>query len=229
MTMPAMRTLFITLALVGFGCGSSNSKTPDAAPQIDAPAAVKQDCPTYCAEIQANCTGANAQYPSETQCEATCKSFALGTANDKGPNQNTLGCRIYHAGTPSMTAPGTHCAHAGPAGDVVTAAVGAGTCGDACTSFCKLEIATCGSSDAPIAGITPVAPAVPYQNVADCMTKCAGFATTTPYSTAATSGNTLACRLFHLTNAANYAAMNMNTTAQAHCGHSLATPTAVCL
>jgi hypothetical protein len=224
--MPAMRTLLITLALVGFGCGGSNNNPADA--PIDLPA-LALDCPSYCTEIQANCTGPNAQYPTQAQCQATCKSFALGTISDRGPNQNTLGCRLYHAGTPAMTTPGMHCPHAGPAGDLVTVAAGSGTCGDACTSFCTLEMATCGSSDAPITGVTPVAPAVPYKNLGDCMSKCAGFATTTAYSTAATSGNTLACRLFHLTNAANYAAMGMNTTAQNHCGHSLATPTGQCL
>jgi len=230
--MPAMRTLFITLALVGFGCGSSDSKTVDAAPPVTL------DCPTYCSTIQANCTGLNAQFggmnasDATAHCMATCaKITTQGAVTDT--SGTTLGCHLYHAGAPSMTTPTTHCVHAGPAG-AQTDATGP-QCGDACTNFCSLEIGVCGSTDAPITGIP-----AQYKNMAACMTACNGDPAATPpvpafdksakyvvnggvSPTANPSGNSLACRLYHATNAA----ISM-TNAVTHCPHTAATPTGPC-
>jgi hypothetical protein len=186
-------------------CGDSGTTTT-----IDSAPPVTQDCATYCTEIQTNCTGANAQYPAEAtnaHCLATCASFPMGTAADMAGN--TLGCRIYHAGTPSMTAPDTHCVHAGPGGDKTSAAA-PGTCGDACTSFCTLEIKACGlTGDAGGNG--------QYASAAACMTACAGFDKTHLYGLTA-SGDSLACRLYHATNAA------ISGNATVHCPHTAAAP-----
>ena len=196
--MPRMRTTL--LLMLGLAACSSDSTT------VDAPAAVTQDCTTYCTEIQANCTGANAQYPDPAHCMAACASFPMGTAADKGPGTNTLGCRIYHAGTPSMTTPATHCPHAGPGGDLTSVASN-GQCGDACTSFCTLEIKACGvTGDAGGNG--------QYASMAACMTSCAGFDKTHLYSITS-AGDSLACRLYHSTNAAISA-----TNATTHCPHT---------
>jgi hypothetical protein len=219
-----MRTLFITLALVGFGCGDDGTKPAiDAAPPVvdaapDAAPVVALDCPTYCNQIQANCTGANAQYPDMGHCIGTCASFTVGTSKVTDTAGNTLGCRIYHGGTPSMTMPAMHCVHAGPGGDLITLATPA-VCsgGDTCASFCALEVKACGTLAAPIAGIP-----AQYQDAAACMTACAGFDKTHAYGTTA-AGNSLACRLYHATNAAVSA-----TTAVTHCPHTAATPTGPC-
>lgn len=227
--MPRMRTLFLVSALLMSGlvaCGDSSSssgpadaKVADAKP-IDAPAQMgAPDCDTYCTAIQAHCLTTNAQYPSVDQCKATCTAFTVGKLTDS--SGNTVGCREYHAGTPAMTDPVTHCPHAGPGGDLVTAAA-PGTCGDACTSLCTIHIKTCGSMDAPLTGITPG-----YKNMAECITACAGFDKTMPYSPSAT-GNTLACRLYHVTNAALNSAMGNVAATNAHCGHSSETPASVC-
>ncbi len=168
------------------------------------------DCATYCTEIQTNCTGANAQYPAEASnahCLATCASFSLGTAADK--TGNTLGCRIYHAGAPAMQDPATHCVHAGPGGDKTSVAA-PGTCGDACTSFCTLEIKACGvTGDAGGNG--------QYADIPACMTACAGFEKTHLY-TIGSAGDSLACRLYHATNAA------ISGNAATHCPHTSAAP-----
>lgn len=217
-----MRTLFITLALVGFvGCGDDGKTTtpidaPVVTPPIDAAPVVALDCPTYCGEILANCTGATAQYPDMAHCTAACAAFPVGTSKVTDTSGNTLGCRIYHAGAPAKATPATHCPHAGPAGDVTTAA-GAGTCGDPCTSFCNLEVKACGTTAAPITGITPV-----YADTAACMTACNGFDKTHLYGTTS-AGDSLACRLYHATNAAISA-----TNATTHCPHTQATPTGPC-
>jgi len=215
-TMPPMRTLLIALVLLG--CSGDDKKTTvDAA--VDAPA-VKLDCDTYCTQIMANCTGANTQYASMGHCLGSCAAIPVGTSKVTDTSGNTLGCRIYHSGTPAMGMPGTHCPHAGPGGDLLTAAAPGGCSGgNICQNFCNIEIKTCGSIDAPIAGgvIVPQ-----YQNAADCMTKCAAFPNKDqPYSTTA-KGDSLACRLYHVTNAAAATVLSPPNAAMvaAHCVHS---------
>lgn len=146
-----MRAFLIAVALVG--CSNDNHSTIDAMKPIDAaipidaaPDASPPTCSSYCSEIQANCTGDNAQYANSAACTAACASFSVGTSTDM--SGNTLGCRIYHAGTPSVTAPATDCPHAGPAGDLIAPTPPSPefcSGGDICASFCALEVQACGS------------------------------------------------------------------------------------
>ena len=217
--MPAMRTtLLLTLALSGLvACGGDDNKNNiDAA--IDSPPALMLNCTDYCANITQNCTGANSQYVDMAHCTGTCGKFTPGALTDQG-GQNTLGCRLYHSQNAAKAGqtPEVHCPHAGPGGAAIsTAATQPAVCGDACTSFCTLEIATCGSLDTPIAGIP-----AQYQNLAACMTACGGGTTgfnkskTYVVSPATSNGDSLACRLYHLTNAAVSAAA-----ATTHCPHT---------
>jgi hypothetical protein len=124
-----------------------------------------------------------------------CATFNAGTIDDQAGA--TLGCRLYHGGAPAAAAPATHCGHAGPLGE--------GVCGDDCANFCAIATAVCGSQ-----------PTAPYADNAACLTACAGFADTTavPYNTAATSGDSLACRMYHLSVASSDAA-----SATTHCPH----------
>jgi len=193
-----MRTsLLLLLALVA--CGDSNNKTVADAP-IDTAAAVP-DCMTYCTNIQANCTGAMAQYPSMAQCMGTCGAFAVGTIADT--TGDTLGCRLYHSGMPSQMTPATHCYHAGPGG---TSADGTTSqCGADCDGFCDIVQKTCVGMGA-------------YATTDACKVACNAFASTPPYKSAST-GNTRQCRLYHATNAA---AMGQTMVA-AHCGHATTT------
>jgi hypothetical protein len=84
-------------------------------------------------------------------------------------------------------------------------------CGDACTSFCSLEISICGSLDAPLTGIP-----AQYQNMAACLTACGNFNKSKPLVAGATnsSGDSLACRIYHTTNAA------ISGNAAMHCPHT---------
>jgi hypothetical protein len=79
-----------------------------------------------------------------------------------------------------MTAPDMHCRHAGPGGN--------GACGDDCLGFCTLVLGSCTGDNAQYGG-----------DMNTCMTACAGFAKTTPYSASTTMGDTFACRLYHAT------------------------------
>jgi len=215
-----MRTFFIVIVLAG--CGSGNKTSIDAA--IDAPPPTL-DCSTYCAKIQANCTGTNAQYSNMDQCMATCASFAVGTSKVTDTADNTLGCRINYAVAASTMA-ATQCPHAGPAGDLITAAVPAFCSGgDVCMSFCTLEIMACGSLDAPLPGNPKDAtgnPLFQFRNLANCMSLCPSWDKTHLYSTMS-MGDSLACRL----SAATSAALSV-TSGKTYCAYTADFPTGAC-
>jgi len=132
------------------------------------------DCNTYCSAIMANCSGMNAQYGDMAACMGACGAFEVGKAADT--SGNTLGCRIYHGGAPAKGEPTVHCEHAGPGG--------ADTCGSDCEGFCAIATKTCPTE---------------HPSVAECMTTCMGFTDDKPYNASVTSGDSLACRLYHLT------------------------------
>ncbi len=202
-----MRTiLFIMFALAAAACGDDGNTVADAPPVaidaavvVDAPAAAL-DCPTYCTQIQTNCTGANAQYTSMNHCLGTCAAFTVGTSKTTDTTGDTLGCRIYHGGAPAAGNAALHCPHAGPGGDALTATAPA-FCGsgNACAAFCAIEVKTCGTTAAPLAGITPQ-----YADAADCMTKCNAFPNKDKLYSITATGDSLACRLYHVTNAASF-------------------------
>jgi hypothetical protein len=243
------RHLLLLLALVACG-GDDNKTTPDAPPPPPADAApdtgttnVALDCPTYCTEVMANCTGANAQYADMAHCLGSCATFVVGTSKVTDATGDTLGCRIYHGGAPAMQDAALHCPHAGPGGDKLTVGT-PGFCsgGDLCANFCALQIKTCGSTDNPVTiGGTVIT--AQYKNQAACEDVCkngdpnaatpiAKFDVTHNYATNS-AGASLACRLNHWTNAATNAAVNPPTSTsianvQAHCGHSAPQPTGPC-
>lgn len=98
------------------------------------------DCASYCATVNASCTGENAQYAGadpSAQCLATCSHFAAGTNGEM--SGSSVACREYWAGE-AASAPQDHCAKAGPAG--------AGTCGIQCSSFCEISLGACTGTDA---------------------------------------------------------------------------------
>lgn len=215
-----MRNFLILVTLAG--CSGGNKTSIDATIDTAPPTL---DCPTYCAEIQTNCTGANAQYSNVDQCTATCTTFAVGTSKVTDTAGNTLGCRINYAVAASTMA-ATHCPHAGPAGDLITAAAPAFCSGgDVCTSFCALEIMACGSVAAPLPGNPKDSTGTPlfqYQNLANCLSLCPAWDKTHGYSTMS-KGDSLACRL----NAATTAAISV-ANAKIYCPYTADSPTGVC-
>jgi hypothetical protein len=217
--MPRMRTLLV-LSLVLAGCSDSTTNNPppvDAAVTPDAPT-VALTCANYCTTITGACTGPLAQFGGSTAADATahCMGTCAAFMNVATQTGDTLGCHLYHAMNASMAGnAATHCPHAGPGGDVLGSA---GVCGDPCTNFCTLVQTTCTGANAA------------YADMGTCMSACAGFSTTNKYVVDTTAfpstnptGNTLACRLYHATNAAVSA-----TAAGTHCAHTKAT-SAVCM
>lgn len=107
---------------------------------------------------------------------------------------DTLGCRAYHAGAAKADG-ALHCPHAGPSGD--------GACGMTCDGFCDIAVATCKTE---------------WPDKTACMTACAALPKAgMKYNTSMTAGNTIECRLYHLSVAATDAA-----SAGTHCPHTAA-------
>ncbi len=154
-------------------------------------------CDTYCADITKNCFGANLQYNDMASCMGTCGALPVGNAG--ATEGNSLNCRIYHAGAAAMGAT-THCTHAGPGG--------AGACGSNCESFCSIATKICPTQ---------------HPDNAKCMTDCLGINDKEKYDATDGAGNSLACRLYHLTVASSSAAE-----ATTHCAHTVAMNNPIC-
>ena len=204
-----MKKLVCLAAIAAFvvGCDSSSSGTDSGTPGTDSGATdsgsgdsgmmATPTCAAYCTTIMAGCTATNAQYGTMEACMGSCAGFPVGTAADT--MGNTLGCRSYHATVAAMAGMAdTHCPHAGPLG----AAAGMATCGMNCEGFCAVALAACTGANEQ------------YADAAECMTECAGFMNTTAYNATVTSGDSLACRMYHLS-VASTGGMNATT----HCPH----------
>ncbi|MFT3775473.1 MAG: hypothetical protein QM820_59760 [Minicystis sp.] len=184
--------LLASLSVLTAGCGGGGGETGTGGGggggNTDTPT-----CAAYCDAVTTNCTGATAVYASKDVCLAACKYIPVGTSADT--TGNTLGCRTYHAGAAAgSTANATmHCPHAGPGG--------AGYCGDDCAGYCNLAMGAC--------------PSV-YASAQDCLDTCKTFTTMGPFTSAAVTGDTLECRLYHASVAAGD---NM------HCAHIGTMPT----
>lgn len=205
----------LVLALVGAGCGSRNTEadagggvdsggtdagTPldsghaghdsgaprDAGSDRDATASVI--CSIHCNLVMMACTTTHQQYADMAHCLATCGAFPPGTAEDR--TGNSVACRTYAAGNARMGMPETNCPAAGPLGNDV--------CGSPCEGFCSVALHVCTGERAAYASMT------------ECMTECAAYAPG-DYSSASTSGDTLACRMYHATAA--------SVDPATHCGH----------
>jgi hypothetical protein len=195
----------------------SDAMTSPSDASFDAPIdALLTGCASYCDTIAANCTGTNAQYGGVSAADALahCMPTCLTWSPSGAMTGATLGCHIDQAIFAKTDSPSLHCPYAGPAGDQVN---GAGVCGAPCTNFCSLEIATCGLTGAN----------AQYASMNDCLNACAGFDKTHPYTVDATTfpattptGDSLACRLYHTTNALISA-----SAAATHCSHTKAVTT----
>jgi hypothetical protein len=169
-----MRTILMLLLV---GCGSDKAPgngNPDAPGGgdggIDAPG-LTLDCASYCTGIMARCTGAVQQYESMESCVNVCGKFAAGTLGEM--TGNTLGCRVYHTEAAAEDA-AVHCEHAGPGGGT--------QCGASiCDGFCAVAPTVCPQQ---------------WQNM--CDSRCAALTSVPPYSINST-GDTIECRLYHLT------------------------------
>jgi hypothetical protein len=169
-------------------------------------------CDNYCSVINQNCQGEFQEYlpgidGGNDLCEQICHLYLAQLSQNsypyysspEPPNENSLGCRLWHAhaaGLASTGGPATHCRHAGPLGSTL--------CGGPIAPFCGLDSEYCtddnnifvydgGTSSAcedSLAGVLAANPGF-YQDQDSGDIR-------DPQSTQIESGNTLNCRLWHL-------------------------------
>lgn len=108
--------------------------TPDATVDLRAVA-----CAAYCLENTDACTGDDAQYVSESSCNAFCNTFTpfpIGEADST--SGNSIECRRVHSGIARDSGQtGVHCPHSGY--------TGSNTCGTWCDNYCSLASLNCPS------------------------------------------------------------------------------------
>ena len=145
-------------------------------------------CETYCATVQTNCLGADAQYVNLESCLETCARLPEGTEGDT--QINTVHCRLSQAEDAALE-PFFACTFAGPAGS--------GECDSNCESLCTLAMQACDpTKPEENAGAF-------YADKAACMTDCEqvpdlGTYTTDP-AVQQYSGGHVQCRIYHVISA----------------------------
>ncbi len=151
-------------------------------------------CSAYCAEFVDTCSGIEDDYSGFADCVDFCTNAAqwdAGSFDDVG--NNTVGCRIYHAQFAASEAPQVHCYHAGITGGDV--------CGNWCANYCHLAESICTGENAI------------FDNAEQCFTACRDIDDTG--TSGDTSGDTIQCRMYHLT-----AAYRSPGASAGHCGHA---------
>ena len=149
---------------------------------------------TFCAQYQSTCvsTGLSAAFGD---CATEYNVMAIGTDGDT--SGDTLACRKYHLGVAQSADPNVHCPHAGPSGGGVC--VGPET-------FCAQYQSTCVG-----AGLSSA--------YTDC---AADYNAMTAGTDGDTSGDTVACREYHL-------GVAMTTDPSVHCPHAGLSGGGVCV
>lgn len=189
---------------VAFGC-QSIAGIEDRTYDLDtAESQASEQCKEYCTTVMANCTGTNKVYSTKETCYGVCAKLPPGEQAE--PYGNTVLCRLNEAkaaGDPTAGEPKTHCPAAGPGGN----SPGAGeNCGTNCEAYCYLMQRVCPKD---------------YESVPDCVDKCAALKDTGSFDVAANhSGDTLQCRLVHVSSATGGPAANAE-----HCPHARFRPT----
>jgi hypothetical protein len=151
-------------------------------------------CLEYCDTLSASCTAMNQQYASRLACLAVCELLPPGTAGVV--SGNTVQCRLARARSASSTGEANlYCASAGPGG--------ADVCGSDCDGYCTAMTAKCSRE---------------IGNLNQCLAACSIVPdlsrppTNQRYNVSMQSGDSVQCRLFHVTAATLEPAM--------HCGHA---------
>ncbi|HOU94944.1 MAG TPA: hypothetical protein PLU22_28030, partial [Polyangiaceae bacterium] len=139
-------------------------------------------CDAYCGRVQVACAGDTAVYTGEATCLGVCGALPPGAPGDE--IGNSVECRLRQAEHAIDTAePAIHCPGAGPGGD--------GTCGQNCESYCVLLQRLC-----------PARFDAAYDGLAACATACTEIPDASGFTTAISQGDSLQCRLWHVSAAA---------------------------
>lgn len=151
-------------------------------------------CVSYCSEFMDSCATVSNDYASLADCTTFCDRHARwesGTFEDQ--TGNTIGCRTYHAefaNDPDQDR-AFHCEHAGVSGGDI--------CGSWCLNYCQLAVNICGDRI--------------FDNTEECLTACRDFPDDGQVDD--TTGDTVQCRIYHLT-----AAARSPRAVDDHCAHA---------
>ncbi|TVR04337.1 MAG: hypothetical protein EA398_02190 [Deltaproteobacteria bacterium] len=165
-------------------------------------------CSDYCLLVTGEACSDTPQYTNFDVCERTCEQFAGWEAGsfDQGRG-NTIGCRMNSIDL-AVTNPSESALYCDQAG-----LTGGNVCGSWCDVYCELMERNC--ANVPNSYLPP----------GECSSACAGFRTDgTPGDQ---RGDSVQCRIYHLTLAGNLAGSAPQD--QLHCPHGRAVPNAFCV
>jgi hypothetical protein len=170
-----VKRTFGMVLMVGlaFGCaqviGIQDAKLEDAS--TDAPQSL---CELYCSKVMEFCTGGLQVYAKVETCMLACEKFPPGQSGDV--SGNSVECRLRNAELADTTGePQTHCPAAGPGGN--------GGCGSNCEGSCTLMLATCPGF---------------FASSTECESACAAVPDMGGFNVSQQSGNSMQCRLYHV-------------------------------
>jgi len=166
------------MATGGAGAGGAGGSAMAAAGAAGAPGAVPGSlCQRYCDTVASACAGAFEQYASPAACQAVCELLDPGTPGDT--DGNSVECRLTRAQLADTTGePGNYCFSAGPGGG--------GVCGNDCEGFCTLMSQKCTLMGS-------------YEQCLPTCLQVPDLSPDTTYDTSIQSGDSIQCRLFHVT------------------------------
>jgi hypothetical protein len=159
-------------------------------------------CAGYCTDIMGTCTGSVAQFPTMESCLGACAAYPQGAVG--ATTGNSLECRNNFLHDTGLTT-AMRCPSSGPTG-------ANGSCGVGdCEAFCTIAQTACTGANQQ------------FNNVTQCTNACGGYAMNMvqDYNDNTMSGNSFACRMYHLSVAASSSA-----NATTHCPHIVANSTA---
>jgi hypothetical protein len=145
-------------------------------------------CEDYCDTVMEACPGDAAVYSGRELCITVCKQLPPGNEGDKFTN--SVQCRLDQARIVKRQngADLSQCPAAGPGGEAKVND-GGPLCGSACEAFCSIYLQTC----------TDPEQFRVFRDEKECLDDCATVPDLGGYSTAISEGNTLQCRLWHIT------------------------------
>lgn len=167
-------------------------------------------CTEYCDTVMRACPveSGSAVYSGVELCLAVCKYLPPGSPGDKF--KNSVECRLEQARAVERTNGEdlSGCPGAGLGGEGTPDAGGA-VCNSACENFCDLYMQECTDTDKYRV----------FASKQECLDDCATVPDLGGYSTQIAEGNTLQCRLWHVTAAADQS--------WPHCNHAAGLNTCV--
>jgi hypothetical protein len=162
-------------------------------------------CKSYCSDVKTSCKPPKLDaYSSDDNCLSMCFFLPPGKDDASETKGNTVSCRAHYAkAAASLERDTMLCPAAAPGGGSPGLMT---SCGDNCESYCGLYAKIC--SDKP---------------QKDCLNKCRALPDPGTYSAATDylGGDTIQCRIAHLTAAAQAKRDGVEAERVDHCGHSL--------